>query len=70
MDSSMIDLFVSMDYVLSFVEDIDKLKGKGERFFDLVEESLRVIGRSASIMLKYINATAKGAKDTDHLNLY
>ena len=66
----MIDLFVSMDHVLSFVEDVDKLKGKGERYFDLIEESLRVIGGSASLLLKYINATTKGTKVMDYLDLH
>ena len=62
MDLGVIDLFVSMDYVLSFVESVDTLKDKDKQFFDFIEESLRVIEKCGSFILKYFacNANAKG----------
>jgi len=49
-----------MDHVLSFVEDIDKLEGKEQRFFDLIEESLHVIKDCGAFILKYFNSNTKG----------
>lgn len=60
MDSGVIRVFVSMDHVLSFVEDIDKLKDREQRFFNLIEESIRVIGDCGSFILSYLSGTSRG----------
>ena len=59
-DLGVINLFASMDYVLSFVESVDKLKDKDEQFFDFIEESLRVIEKCALFILKYFSGNPKG----------
>ena len=65
MDSSVINLFVSIDYVLSFVEDVDRLQDKEQHFFVLIEECLRLIAESGTFICKYLNESKKGAKSTN-----
>ena len=62
MDTSVINLFVSIDHVLSFVEDIDRLQEKGQHFFALIEESLRLIDESGTFICKYLAENKKGTK--------
>ena len=62
MDSEVIEVFASMDRVLSYVEDVDKLKGQEQPFFDLIEESLRIIKGCGTFILRYLNGDAKGAR--------
>lgn len=62
MDLEVIEVFVSMDRILSYVEDVDKLKGQEQPFFDLIEESLRVIKGCGTLILRYLKSDAKGAR--------
>ena len=58
MDSKVIKVFVSIDRILSFVEDIDKLKHKP--FFNLIEESLHIIESCGKFIFKYLHSSNKG----------
>ena len=60
MDSAVIGVFVAIDRVLSFVEDVEKLKDKQHRFFDLIEESLRIIEDCGQFIFKYLRGSGKG----------
>ena len=65
MDSQVIKVFVSVDHVLSFVEDVDKLKDKSHRFFNLIEESLRIIESCGEFVLGYLHGGSKGIISID-----
>ena len=60
MDSEVIKVFLSVDHILSFVEDVDKLKGKSHRFFKLIEESLHIIANCGKFILEYLYSSTKG----------
>ena len=62
MDSGVIRVFVSMDCILSFVEDVSKLKDKEQRFFNLIEQSLHAMKDCGTFILKYLNGNTRGTK--------
>ena len=61
MDSRVIGVFAAIDRVLSFIEDVDKLKDKERRFFNHIEESLRIIESCGQFILKYLRGSPKGS---------
>ena len=60
MDAEVIKVFVSIDHVLSFVEDIDELKDGQRRFFSLIEETLRIIQDCGKFILEYLHGSTGG----------
>ena len=62
MDSEVIEVFVCVDHVLSFAEEVDKLKDKRKLFGKLIEQSLRIIDGCGTFILKYLNSNTRGAK--------
>ena len=61
MDSEVIRIFVAIDRVLSFVEDVEKLEDKKHRFLNLIEDSLHIIEDCGQFILKYLRGSLKGA---------
>lgn len=59
MDSGVIQIFVAVDRVLSFVEDIEKLKDNEGRFLNLIEGSLRIIEDCGQFILRYLRGSPK-----------
>ena len=62
MDAEVIKVFVSIDHVLSFVENIHKLKGGQHRFFSLIEETLRIIQDCGKFIIGYLHGNTRGEK--------
>ena len=62
MDSEVIEVFVCMDHVLSFAEEVDKLKDKRKLFLNLIDQSLRIIDGCGTFILMYLNGNTGGAK--------
>lgn len=60
MDSRIIEIFLSMDSLFRYVESVGKLKVKEQRYMDLIKESLRTIEDCASLVLEYVNGSARG----------
>ena len=60
MDSEVIKVFVSIDHILSFVEDVDKLKDKSQSFSKLIEESLHIIENCGGFILEYLHRGKRG----------
>ena len=67
MDAEVIKVFVSIDHILSFVEDVDKLKDKSRRFFNLIEESLHIIESCGKFILGYLHSSTKGTVFIDRV---
>lgn len=61
MDSGVIEAFVAMDCVLSYVERVGELKDEEQLFLALIEESLHIIEACGRVILKYLNSNTKGA---------
>ena len=57
----MVELFVSMDHVLSFIENVDNLKEKQEWFLNIIKETLGMIEECGSFILKYLGANVAGS---------
>ena len=59
MDLEVIKVFISMDRILSFVEDVGRLKDQEQRFFSLIEQSLRVIEDCGTFILECLHGSAR-----------
>ena len=56
------DLVGDMDDILSFVEDVDRLKDNLKRFTSTIEQILLTINKCCSSMKKYLEANLAGMR--------
>ena len=60
MDKDVVDLIVSMEKMLSFVEDTDGLREKLNQFTDTVNKVLQGIAACSKAIREYIDASLPG----------
>ena len=60
MDKDVVDLVVSMEKMLSFVEDTDSLREKLNQFTDTVNKVLQGIAACSKAIREYIDASLPG----------